>query len=148
MPLEPFDRICPEIASAERHACDVNSPALGVPLGTYVLREFYCTEPGCDCRRVLVQLIPLNDAPLRVVATVNFGWEKAEYYRKWSRDPELCREMAGATLEPFGEQGPQARRFLEVFKQAIQKPNLVMHFRRHYRLVKEATDPGRARDKG
>src|ERR1035437_11139916 len=40
MPLEPFDRICSEIARAERHACDVNSPALGVPLGTYVLRAF------------------------------------------------------------------------------------------------------------
>ena len=40
MPLEPFDRICPEIARAERHACDVNSPALGVPLGIYVLRAF------------------------------------------------------------------------------------------------------------
>ena len=148
MPLEPFDRICPEIARAERHVCDVNSPVLGVPLGPYVLREFYCTEPGCDCRRVLVQLVPLNEASLRVVASVNFGWETAKYYRKWSRDPELWREMAGATLEPFAEQGAQARCFLELFKKAIRAPNLVMHFRRHYRLVKEATDPDRARDQG
>lgn len=139
MPMEAFDQICPDIARAELRVCEVKEPGLGVPMDSYVLREFYCTDSGCDCRRVLVQMMPLN-GPAQVAVSVNYGWEKAKYYRKWSRDPELWREMAGATLEPFAEQGPHARQFLKVFQRIIQDRALVAAFRRHYRLTKEKVD--------
>ena len=145
MPLEPFDRICPDIARAELHVCDAKEPGLGVPLDSYFLREFYCTESGCDCRRVLVQMMPMH-GPAHVAASINYGWEKAKYYRKWSRDPELWREMAGATLEPFAEQGPHAKRFLEIFKRIVQDHALVTAFRRHYRLAKETLESPAAPD--
>jgi hypothetical protein len=140
MPLEPLDQICPDIARAEMRICD--SPGLA-KLGlcdTYFLREFYCTEQDCDCRRVLVQFLA-RDGPYHVAASVNFGWEKAKYYRKWSRDPELWREMAGATLEPFAEQGPKAELFLNVFNHIIDDRTLVASFRRHYALVKAGLEP-------
>ncbi|MBU6402286.1 MAG: hypothetical protein KGS61_18360 [Verrucomicrobia bacterium] len=136
MPLEPFDQICPAIACAELRVCTVPIPELGVPTGDYFLREFYCTEPGCDCRRVLIQFLP-KDGPAQPAATINFGWEKAKYYRKWSSDPDLWREMAGATLERFAEQGPHKANFLVIFKHIIQDRTLVAAFRRHYRLVKD-----------
>ena len=111
MPLEPFDQLYPEIARLEMRVCE--SPGLAeLNLHkAYLLREFYCTEPDCDCRRVVVQFVP-QDGPLQVAASINFGWERAKYYRKWSSDPELWREMSGATLERFAEQGPKRERMI------------------------------------
>jgi len=58
MPLEPFDIICHDIAMNEVRVCETPGLAsLGLPTA-YFLREFYCTESGCDCRRVLVQVVP------------------------------------------------------------------------------------------
>ena len=138
MPLQPFDQICPEAARVEQASCIVSTPTRGVPPGRYVLREFYCTELGCDCRRVLVQFFR-SDNGLRpqILAAINFGWERPRYYRKWSRDPELWREMAGATLEPFSEQGPDAESFLALFKNSAKQPAFVGNFIRHYALVKD-----------
>jgi len=131
--------ICHDTAMAEVRVCEAPGlAALGLPT-EYFLREFYCTESGCDCRRVLAQFMPDGQSP-QVAASINYGWEKAKFYRKWSRDPELWREMAGATLEPLAEQGPHANLFLLIFKKIIEDPALVAAFRKHYKLVKEATD--------
>jgi len=140
MPLEPFDQVCNDIAMAEMRVCE--TPGLAsLGLATkHLLREFYCTESGCDCRRVLVQFMPDGQLP-QVAASINYGWEKAKFYKKWSSDPELWREMAGATLEPFAEQGPHAEKFLLIFKKIIEDHTVVAAFRRHYQLVKEITDP-------
>lgn len=140
MPLEPFDVLYPEVAKVETRVCETPDFA-EIGLSTlHFLREFYCTEQDCDCRRVLVQFLP-RDGPSHVAASINFGWEKAGYYRKWSRDPDLWRQMAGATLEPFGEQGPKSKLFLKVFNQIIEDRTLVAAFRRHYSMVKAGLDP-------
>ena len=139
--LEPFDQLYPAVARAEMRVCESFGLA-GLGLSTvHFLREFYCPEPDCDCRRVLVQFLP-SDGPSRVAASINFGWEKAKYYRKWSSDPELWREMAGATLEPFAEQGPNGQLFLKIFKKVIEDRTIVASFRRHYALVKRGLELG------
>jgi hypothetical protein len=136
MPLEPFDVICHDVALAEMRVCEVPGPPAPGPRGKYFLREFYCTERGCDCRRVMVQFI--EDAkPSRVGASINYGWETAWFYTAWVRDAEVGREMAGATLEPFAEQGPHAEGFLKVFDHIIKDPQVVAAFRRYYALVKK-----------
>src|SRR5947199_6626200 len=128
MPLEAFDWICPDIARAETQVCTVPPPGLpGVRPGAYVLREFYCTEPDCDCRRLLVQFLPLR-GPGKIAASINFGWENAGFYEEWSGDAEMSQEMARATLEPLAEQGPYARRFLQLFEQAIKNHSVVERF--------------------
>ncbi|MGD0262985.1 MAG: hypothetical protein ABSD29_24740 [Verrucomicrobiota bacterium] len=81
MPLEPFDLICRDIAMAEMRVCEAPGLAsLGLPT-RYFLREFYCTESGCDCRRVLAQFMP-DDNSGEVAASINYGWEKAKFYKK------------------------------------------------------------------
>ena len=139
MPLKPFDLICHDVGMEDTRLCEAPGlAALGLPT-EYFMREFYCTESGCDCRRVLVQFMP-DGQPPQVAASINYGWEKATFYKKWSRDPELWREMAGATLEPFAEQGPHADKFLLVFQELVKDRAIVAAFRRHYQLVKEVTD--------
>jgi hypothetical protein len=146
MPLQPFDLICPDIARTEQMSCIATEPTFGVPLGRFVLREFYCTERDCDCRRVLVQFFQ-SDAGFdsQILASVNYGWERPRFYRKWSNVPEMWREMARPTLEPFAEQGPDAASFLALFKDSIQKPGLVDGFRRHYAMVKHMLARGKWR---
>ena len=139
MPLEPFDVICHDVARAEMRVCEVPGSASSRLGGKYFLREFYCTEPGCDCRRVLVQFMK-DTEPGRVAASINYGWGRAKFYKKWSRDPVLWREMAGATLEPLAEQGPHANELLKIFSRIIQDRQLVAAFRRHYALVKKIID--------
>ena len=144
MPLEAFDQICPDVAGSEQLKCIISTPTCGVPIGQYVLREFYCTELKCDCRRVLVQFFR-SDNGLRpqVLAAVNFGWETPGYYRKWSKVPDMWREMSRPTLEPFSEQGPDAKSFLALFKNSVKQPAFVDGFRRHYALVKDLLARGK-----
>jgi hypothetical protein len=146
MALEPFDVLCAAAAQAEQAVCVVTSTTCGVPPGRYVLREFYCRELDCDCRRVLVQFFR-SDHGLRpeVLASINFGWETPRFYRKWSRVPGMWREMAGATLEPLAEQGPRARSFLALFRSSAHQPAFVDAFRRHYALVKDLLARGELR---
>jgi len=144
MPLQPFDLICPDIASAEPMSCIVSTPMFGVAPGRYVLREFYCTELDCDCRRVLVHFSRSDDGlNPQILASVNFGWERPRFYRKWSNDPEMWREMAGATLERWSEQGPNAESFLDLFKISARQPAFVDGFRRHYAIVKDMLARGK-----
>jgi hypothetical protein len=144
MPLQPFDLICPDISRAEQLSCVVTTPAFGAPLGRYVLREFYCTELDCDCRRVLAQFFQSdNGVASQILASVNYGWERPRFYRKWSSVPEMWREMARPTLEPFAERGPKAESFLALFKDSVQKPGLVDGFRRHYAMVKDMLARGK-----
>ena len=84
---------------------------------------------------------PHGLGPFSLRAPANFGWERARYYRRWSSDPELWREIAGPTLEPLVEQGPDAKRFLAILKHVIQERRLVALFRRHYAQVKDAVRP-------
>jgi hypothetical protein len=144
MPLEAFDQICPDIAGPERMECVVSTPDYRVPMGRYVLREFYCTELNCDCRRVLVQFfLSENGISPQILASVNYGWEPPAYYRKWSKVPGLWREMARPTLEAFSEQGPDAEAFLALFKNAAKQPQFANGFRRHYALVKDMLARGK-----
>jgi hypothetical protein len=140
MSLEAFDHIFRDVARAEARIVDVPHDKLGVPRGKYLLREYYCNLPDCDCRRVVVALIEFGKDSGDTVATINFGWERAGYYRKWSPEPDLWRNMVGASLERDTEQGPHARRFLELFKHLVKDHLLVAVFRRHYRMVKERAE--------
>jgi hypothetical protein len=89
---------------------------------------------------VLVFFMPF-DGPARVAASINYGWEKPKYYRRWSRVPDLGRTMSGAVLEPFGEQGPHCDEFLILFKGMVKDPELVNSFQRHYQMVQRAINP-------
>lgn len=136
MPMKAFDVICHDVALAEMRVVEAPGSSTLGPGGRYFLREFYCTEPGCDCRRVLAQFIE-DGEPRRVAASINYGWETAGFYTRWVRDPEVGREMAGATLECFAPQGPHAEGFLKVFDRVIKDRQVVEAFRRHYALVQE-----------
>ncbi len=64
--------ICHDAAMAEMRVCETPGLAsLRLPT-RYFLREWYCTESGCDCRRMLVQFMP-DDSGGQIAASINYG---------------------------------------------------------------------------
>ncbi len=143
--FEPFDVICPDIALLEQLVELYRFRSVfGIPAWPLrAAREFYCTEPVVIVMRSVQFFRSDNELEPQVLASVNFGWERPRFYRKWSSDPELWREMAGPTLERFSEQGPDAESFLALFKDSAKQPAFVDGFRRHYALVKDMLARGK-----
>ena len=51
-----FHNLFPDIAEKEMRIAEIrNDPIL--PPDTYVFVEFYCVDPDCDCRRVMLNVI-------------------------------------------------------------------------------------------
>ena len=105
----------------------------------YAFVECYCEERGCDCRRVLIRVTPRR-APQSTLATINFGWESADFYTDWMHgDAESGREITAGCLDPLNLQSAFADEFLAVFQnQIITDSEYVARLARHYRMFKEA----------
>ena len=114
-----------------------------LPPGPYGFLEFYCDEVACDCRRVLFHVIRPDTAE-KVWATINFGWETPEYYRKWSRGGDMANEMASASLDPLGPQTKHAPELLRLFKEYAQSDAAyVARLKKHYAALKRLCTGGR-----
>jgi hypothetical protein len=136
MPMLPFFTFVGKRAFDEMRTIIV-MPGQALPAGPYGFLEFYCTEPGCDCRRVILHVVR-PDSGRRVWATINFGWERPEYYRAWARSREMAHEMAEATLEPFGPQTRRSTELLRLFRETLQcDAAYVGRLQRHYAEVKD-----------
>ena len=129
--MEPYSQIFP----------DLHDPVLtlvlekktgSVPRGTYGFIECYCTEPGCDCRRVT--LLVLNEKT-KQKAVICFGFDQ--------KGP-----MAGPYLDTSHRQSPYAPDLLKFFAESLNsKPDWLDRMYRQYRSVREMVDgrPYRAR---
>lgn len=142
MPMSPFYLRCLQTALRETRNIILPKSSYGIPAGKYVFHELYCDEPDCDCRRVILQVYEAADAEMsRALASVNFGWEKVDFYRKWMKgnDDEMAKEMAGVTLELFAAQGPNAQAFCALVQSVLEKDtDLVLRFKRHYLEFKKS----------
>ena len=56
MPMVPFFTRFPEIAERETRSVFLKNHE-GLPDGEYAFLEHYCDEPGCDCERVIVNVV-------------------------------------------------------------------------------------------
>ena len=111
--MVPFFNVCLELARVETRTLLIrNNPCL--PDGDYGFIEHYCEDLECDCRRVLIVVwTPRTDD--RAWATIDYGWESPEFYRKWDRHSE--EDMKGSFLDPLGGQSPYAHVLLAYFAQ-------------------------------
>ena len=135
-----------EVAARETRVAILLSPQNGLPAAEYGFLEFYCNEPTCDCRRVLIQ-VRRADEPDRVLATINYGWESEEFYARWLRgDRESAREIRSAELDPLNPQSPLAPALLSLFREVVLSDRAyIARLKRHYKLFKGAQrkPPGR-----
>jgi hypothetical protein len=130
----PLASLFPELAAQEEEVWKVSadeSAALQLPTGTYVLRERYCADPGCDCRRVMLYVEHVEGQ--RVIATIGYGFEPPEpRYSHFERQIELD------WLNPQSEHSDAALRKFE--RQIAADPALRARLVDHYAQWKKAVD--------
>lgn len=123
MPMVPFAQFERATAEAEVRCIHLSeSNPWELPADEYVLFELYCDEPGCDCRRVMLNVV--SGRHRRREATINFGF-----------DPD--DDMRGPFLDPLNEQGEYAEQVLDMVESLVLRDAAyVARLERHYAIVK------------
>ena len=110
------------------------SPQL--PDGEYSFIDTYCTDPECDCRKTMIQVMHEG----RLVSIINYGWESAAFYRSWmgsSSEDNPMPEMNGASIDITSPNLVSTRGVLALFN-ALLDDIWIAKFKRHYGKVKAA----------
>lgn len=140
LPMVPFFTKFPEIAAVETRSLII-AKNKKIPTGIYGLLESYCDELNCDCRRVFINVVS-QGSPAEILATISYGWETPEFYKKWMRwaDPELIEMMTHPHLAIGCWQSEYAKDFLDLFQAVIKDTKYVERLARHYFLFKETVN--------
>ena len=149
MPYTSFHAYFREIAEQETRTMTILREEDDIPKGSYGLLEMYCDDENCDCRRVFFEVHDWEHG--KSLAYIAYGWESAEFYRKWLRgdDPETIRELKGPALNIGSPQSKFAPAFLDLIRDAIlNDPLYIARLKRHYQMFKEKVDPKHFRKPG
>jgi hypothetical protein len=121
--LEPFHKHFPQVAQDEARTIMLRGgDRRGIPDGDYLLVESYCTDPTCDCRRVMLNVFTAKEGQ---VASISFGF-----------DPD--GSMPGPFLDPLNKQSAYADEVLDLVQTfALSDPEYVARLERHYTMMKE-----------
>ena len=103
MPMIPFMERFPEVGARETRSVTV-PPRQDLPEGEYGFVELYCDEPACDCRRVIIDVLRPETGWSKIWATISYGWESLDFYRKWGGQENDPIEMKGPYLDPLNPQ--------------------------------------------
>ena len=142
MPYTSFHHYFPEVAKEETRTLTTFRQDYVVPSGSYGLLEMYCDDPGCDCRRVFLEVYDWEGR--KSMAFIAYGWEGKEFYRNWFRggDPEVIRDLQGPVLNNGSPQSKFAPAFLKMVKDVVlSDPAYIERLKRHYQMFKEKVDP-------
>ncbi|MBZ0150937.1 MAG: SEC-C domain-containing protein [Planctomycetes bacterium] len=139
MPYLGLHHLLPDLASRETRTVTVFRAGGSLPPDEYLLIEMFCDEAGCDCRRVMLQVMSVGAG--RVEAVIAYGWEDVEFYRRWNHDdddPMIIRHLKGPVLNlgsPETENSEAA--FAMVQEVALSDPLYVERLKRHYAAFRE-----------
>jgi len=129
MHLIPLFAVDPELAAQETRVMHTLVPQEELPVGAYGLLEFYCPDPACDCRRVMLNVAE-EKQPDHFLASISYGFDRDD-------------EMAGPFLDPMNPQSEYAEKLLQLVEETVLSDlRYVARLERHYALVKQAaSDP-------
>ena len=120
--LIPFVTLFPEQAKTEtRTLMTRNHPDL--PDDNYGLIELYCSDPTCNCRRVMLNIHGERQGHL---ATISYAFDRDD-------------EMAGPFLDPLNPQSRFATTLLSLVRQVLEDSAYVARLEAHYYQVKGIT---------
>lgn len=127
--LIPFYAVDPDLAIKETRVITLLQPQRGIPPGAYGLVEFYCPDPTCDCRRVMLN-VSAEQHPEPFLASISYAFDRDA--------PD-----AGPFLDPLNEQSPYAFALLELVNELVLSDvHYLARLERHYHLMKSAAaDP-------
>lgn len=110
------------------------SPQL--PDGEYSFIDMYCSDPSCDCRKTMIQVLHNG----RLVSIINYGWESAAFYKKWmgsSAEDNSFPAMNGVSIDITSPNLVNEENVLGLFN-FLLNDMWVAKFKRHYIEVKTA----------
>ncbi len=102
--------------------------------------EMYCNERGCDCRRVIINVIRPETGLTRIWATIGYGWDTLDFYRRWGGPGNDPVQMKGPYLDPLNSQTELSPALLDLFQTVLDSPDYVERLKRHYAMFREAVD--------
>jgi hypothetical protein len=120
--LCPFHELFPDEAMDEVRVFWVEGYGT-VPDGEYALMEYYCIDPDCHCRRVLLNV--MSKETRGFVAAISFGF-----------DPD--GPAPGPFLDPINPRTDYADEILALVAGILSDEAYVARLGRHYRQVKQA----------
>ena len=137
--MKAFDSVFLELAVRESrviHSFDRG----GGPRRTMLFREFYCTDPRCDCRRVV--LVVEHVEARKNVASINYAFE-----------PSLRQGRPQMFLDPLNPQSELSDTVLEVFADMIGKDRkyrrlLMSHYEMWKQVAGDPAHPDHAKVRG
>ena len=135
MSMMAFDHVFWDVANRESRAIQTTDHR-GRP-ATFLFREFYCADPGCDCRRVLLHLHWVEEKC--VAASINYAFE-----------PSRRRGEPQISLDPLNPQSDHAEALLELFTRGILKDGeyrerLIRHYAAWKQVVDDPSHPEHAK---
>ena len=139
MPMIPFMERFPELAAREMRAVTL-SGRTDLPDGEYGFLELFCDEPGCDCRRVMIDVLRADTALNKIWATINYGWESLQFYKRWGGPSVTASNSKGPFLDPINPQTPYSAALLSLFRLLIQSPDYNARIQTHYRIFRQTID--------
>lgn len=118
-----------EVARKESCAIQISRSIPGPP-PHILFREFYCTDPGCDCRRVVLHAIWVEQK--RVVASIGYGFEPSA--PPFEDEPQIM-------LDPLNPQSEVSDQVLQLFEELLKRDGSIRErFIRHYEMWKAVVD--------
>jgi len=137
MQFDLFSKYFSDIARRETREIIINRSS-GTLSGGYGLLEMYCTDPECDCRRVMFNIV--SEKERSAVAVIGYGWEDEDFYEKWygEKDKSIIRDLQGPSLNSASRQTKYAPELLEVIRDEVLKDeNYVDRLKEHYEIFKQ-----------
>ncbi len=113
-----------------------NSPD-SIPDGKFVFTEYFCTDPACNCERVLVKVLcyKSDDARPEDVATFGYTWNESND-ELWT---PLATEVPNPYLDPLHPQVRYANALLSFWSDMVKHDqNYSNRLQRHYRELRAA----------
>ncbi len=127
MYLAPFVAVFREQGRKETRVMTIRGSP-GLPDDEYALFEGYCTDPKCDCRRVMLNVVGHNQGD-RPLASISFGFDRGA-------------DMAGPYVDPLNPRSRYADVLLRLVTEVLADPAYVVRLESHYRQFKRAAaDP-------
>lgn len=124
--MMPFDHVFTDVAERESRVIQATDRA-GTP-ATFLFREFYCADPGCDCRRVVLHVHWVEEKC--IAASINYAFA-----------PSKRRDEPQIYLDPLNPQSEVSEELLALFSEMIGKDRAYRErLIRHYKMWKQVVD--------
>jgi len=144
MPMTPFVERFPEVGARETRSVTVTHRQ-DLPQGEYGFLELYCDEPGCDCQRVMIDVLRPETGWSEIWATISYGWQSLDFYRKWGGAASDPIEIKGPYLDPLNPQTKYSSALLNLFRFLLQSPDYVERLKWHYQMFRDSVEKGQGR---